>query len=66
MVKLVVVELEVDGLVVEVWIKDYLREVEVVDEDYLIKVEVMEEGFLMNDPTRFGAYHRLGSIIKLE
>ena len=39
-----VVGLEVDGL---------------VDEHYLMKVEVVE-GCLMDDPTRFSAYHLLG------
>jgi len=31
----------------------------VVDEDYLMKVEVVAEGYLLDDPTRYGAYHRL-------
>ena len=37
--------------------KDCLREMEVVDEDYLMKVEVVAEGCLLDNPTRFGAYH---------
>jgi len=40
----VVVELEVDGL---------------ADDDYLMKVELVV-GYLMDDPSRFNAYHRLG------
>ena len=34
--------------------------VEVVDDDYLMVVEVIAEGCLLDDPTRFSAYHRLG------
>ena len=52
-----VVESEVVGLAVGVVGEDFLREVEVVDEDYLA---VVAEGCLLDDPTRFGTYHRLG------
>ena len=54
------VESEVVGLVVGVVGENCLREVEVMDEDYLMKVEVVAKGCLLDDPTRFGAYHRLG------
>ena len=54
------VELEVVELVVRVVGEDCLREVEVVDEDYLMKVEVVVEGCLLDDPTCFSAYYRLG------
>jgi len=37
-----------------------LREVEVVEEDYLMKVVVVMESCLLDDPTRFVAYHQLG------
>ena len=37
-----------------------LREVEVVDEDYLLKVEVVAKDCLLDNPTRFSAYHVLG------
>ena len=47
-------------LMVGVVDKDCLREVEVVDEDYLMKLEVVVKGCLLDDPTRFGAFHRLG------
>ena len=55
-----IVESEVVGLVVGVVGENCLREVEVVDQDYLMKVEVVVEGCLLDDPTRFGAYHQLG------
>ena len=55
-----VVELEVVELVVGIVGEDCLREMEVVDEDYLMKVEMVAEGCLLDDPTRFVAYHRLG------
>ena len=55
-----VVELKVVELVVGIVDEDCLREVEVVIEDYLIKLEAVAEGCLLDDPTRFGAYHRLG------
>jgi len=55
-----VVELEVVDLVVGVVNENYLREVKVVDEDYLMKLEVVADGCLLDDPTRFGAYHWLG------
>jgi len=55
-----VVELEVVGLVMGVVGENCLREMVVVDEVYLMKVEVVTEGCLLDDPTRFGAYHRLG------
>ena len=54
-----VVESEVIGLVVRVVGENCLREVEVVDEDYLMKIEVVAESCLLDDPIRFGAYHRL-------
>ena len=47
---------------VEVVDEDYLMKmevVEVVDEDYLMKMEVVAEGCLLDDPTRFDAYHWL-------
>jgi len=40
--------------------KDCLREVELLDEDYLMKMEMVAEGCLLDDLTRFGAYHQLG------
>ena len=55
-----VVELEVVWLAVEVVGEDCFRDKEVVDEDYQMKMEVVAESCLLDDPTRFGAYHRLG------
>ena len=40
--------------------KDCLSEVELLDEDYLMKMEMVAEGCLLDDLTRFGAYHQLG------
>jgi len=54
-----VIESGVVGLVVGAMDEDCLKEVEVVDKDYLMKVEVVAEGCLMDDPTRFDAYHWL-------
>ena len=58
--ELMVVTLEVDGLVVVVVGEDCLREMKVVDDDYLMKVKVVAEGCLLDEPTRFGVYYRLG------
>ena len=46
------------GLVVRIVGESYLREVEVVEEGYLMKVEVVTEDYLLDDPTRYGVYHR--------
>ena len=58
-VDLDMVDIGVIGLVVGVVGKDCLRQVEVVDEDYVMKVEVVAEGCLLDDPSRFSAYHQL-------
>jgi len=55
-----VVILEVIELVVGVVGEDRLREVEMLDEDYLMKVVVVAEACLLDNPTRFDAYHQLG------
>jgi len=56
----VMVKLDVIGLVVGVVSENCLRQMEVTNEDYLMKVEVVVEGCLLDDPTYFGVYHRLG------